>query len=164
MPNTAAHREAAEEYDLGPMLQEQVLPEFDAGFKHANALTVSQQDGVTVSQPEPVAGVVANDRAESGCRNHYPNVEVRLRRGINGSENENRFARQGQSHTFQPHDERHRPIAVRAHQLLQFSKQERTHKALQTDVASLWPLANLELIISLRTSRMTLCAGFLTPS
>src|SRR5215469_6387162 len=144
MPNTAAHREAAEEYDLGPMLQEQVLPEFDAGFKHANALTVSQQDGVTVSQPEPVTGVVANDRAESGCRNHYPNVEVGLRRGINGSEYEDRFARQGQSHTFQPHDERHRPIAVRAHQLLQFSKQNRTHKALRTNVT------NFELITSLR--------------
>src|SRR5262249_59575030 len=77
--------EAAKKYDLGSVLQEQVLPEFDAGFKHANALTVSQQDGVTVSQPEPVTGVVANDRAESGCRNHYPNVEVGLRRGINGS-------------------------------------------------------------------------------
>jgi len=41
--------------DLGPVLQEQVLPKFDAGFKHANALTLSQQEGVTVSQPEPVA-------------------------------------------------------------------------------------------------------------
>ena len=37
--------------NLGPVLQEQVLPEFDAGFKRANALTVSQQEGVAVSQP-----------------------------------------------------------------------------------------------------------------
>jgi hypothetical protein len=100
------------------VLQEQVLPEFDAGFKHANALTVSQQEGVTVSQPEPVAGVVANDRAECGDRNHHPNVEAGLCRGINGSEDEDRFARQGQSHTFQPHDKRHHPIAMRAHKLL----------------------------------------------
>ena len=77
------------------MLQEQVLPEFDAGFKHANALTVSQQEAVTVSQPEPVAGVVANDRAECGHRNHHPNVEVGLCRGINGSEYEDRFAGKG---------------------------------------------------------------------
>jgi hypothetical protein len=67
----------------------------------------SQQQGVTVSQPEPVAGVVANDRAEGGCRNHHANVEAGFCRGINGSEYEDRFARQGQSHTFQPHDERH---------------------------------------------------------
>jgi hypothetical protein len=62
------------------------LPEFDAGFKHANALTVSQQQGITVSQPEPVAGVVTNDRAECGDRNHHSNVEAGLCRGINGSE------------------------------------------------------------------------------
>src|SRR5262249_42470964 len=72
----------------------------------------------TVSQPEPVAGVVANDRAECGDRNHRPNVEAGLCRGINGSEYEDRFARQGQSHTFQPHDERDHPIAMRAHKLL----------------------------------------------
>jgi len=110
--------EAAEEYDLGPVLQEQVLPELDAGFKHADALTVSQQQGVTVSQPEPITGVVANDRAECGDRNHYANVEAGFCRGINGSEYEDRFPRQGQSHTFQPHDERHHPIAMRAHKLL----------------------------------------------
>src|SRR6516165_1244371 len=51
---------------LAPVLKKQVLPEFDAGFKHANALAITQQEGVTVSQPEPVAGVVANDRAECG--------------------------------------------------------------------------------------------------
>ena len=46
------------------MLQIQVLPEFNAGFKHPNALTVSQQERVTVSQSEPIAGVVSNDRAD----------------------------------------------------------------------------------------------------
>jgi len=84
------------------VLQVQVLPELDTGFKHANALTVSQQERVTVSQSEPIVGVVANDRAECSYRNHHPNVEAGLCRSINGSEHEDRFAGQGQSHTFQP--------------------------------------------------------------
>jgi len=54
------------------VLQVQVLPELDTGFKHANALTVSQQERVTVSQSEPIVGVVANDRAECGDRNFRP--------------------------------------------------------------------------------------------
>src|SRR5262249_48664763 len=122
------------------------------GFNEANALTVSQQEGVTVSQPEPVASVVANDRAECGCRNHHPNVEAGLCRGINGSEYEDRFATQGQSHPFQPHNERHHPIAIRAHQLLQCSEQNRTHKALRTNAACLRPLAISQPTINLKSS------------
>src|SRR5262249_58171921 len=48
--------EAAEEHNLGPVLQVQVLTELDTGFKHPNALTVSQEERVTVSQSEPLAG------------------------------------------------------------------------------------------------------------
>jgi len=88
------------------------------GFKRANALTVSQQERVTVSQSEPIAGVVAHDRAECSYRNHHPNVEAGLCRSINGSEYKDRFTGQGQPHTFQPHDERHRPIAMGGHKLL----------------------------------------------
>jgi hypothetical protein len=36
-------------------------------------------------------GVVANDRAECGDRNHHPNVEAGFCRGINGNEYEDRF-------------------------------------------------------------------------
>src|SRR6266446_4756840 len=123
------------------MLQEQVLPELDAGFKHANALTVSQQERIAVSQPEPITDVVADDRAECSDRNHHPNVEAGLCRGINDSEYEDRFARQGQSHTFQPHDERHNPIAMRAHKLLQqFSERNRAHEAIRTSMGMPWPL------------------------
>jgi hypothetical protein len=40
--------------------------------------------------------------AGCGDRNHYANVEAGFCRGINGSEYEDRFARQGQSHTSSP--------------------------------------------------------------
>jgi hypothetical protein len=53
-----------------------------------------------------------------------------LRGSINGSEHEDRFAGQGQSHTFQSHDERHRPIAMRGHKLLQVSERNQVREAL----------------------------------
>src|SRR5262245_8377850 len=102
------------------MLQEQVLPELDAGFEHANTLTVSQQERVAISQSEPIADVVANDRAKCSYCNYHPNIEAGLRRGINRSEDEDRLTGQRQSHTFQAHDESDHPIAMHTHKLLQF--------------------------------------------
>jgi hypothetical protein len=51
---------------------------------------------------------------------------------------------------------------MRAHELLEFFEQNRTHKAPRPNVACLWPLATFELIINLKSAKpLTISESFL---
>src|SRR5437588_4721161 len=68
--------EPAEEHHLAAVAQEQVLPELDARLREADVAPVAQQQRVAELAPQPIADVVAEDRAERGRADHAGNVQI----------------------------------------------------------------------------------------